>query len=308
MAKCKPETLFGGKFLDQMAESIEVLAKEALANNLPKLVDFTVKSDDGQILAQTSKDQHRYFELAMRCLLAGVPLALTGPKGSGKTTIALEAAKLLGREATLVQCHRHLTKTEVFGYIQPGTDDRCAETPVTKAMARGDVLILDEFDACSAESSILFNAIVANRTMTRPNGETIKAHNDFKIVFCMNTIGVGASQEYLGRSALDSAARDRLVFLEVPYDTNLERRAIGLAPEPLADLDIAEGGLVDAGLIHRLTVQARNQWPKNQVSPRASINASKLAAAGIGRRWIEEIVYKPQIPATAWGSGLACVS
>lgn len=48
------------------------------------------------------------------------------------------------------------------------------------------------------------------------------AHPDFRVVAAGNTIGQGASIEYVGRTQLDAASLDRFAVVDVDYDRTIE--------------------------------------------------------------------------------------
>lgn len=157
----------------------------------------------------------------------------------------------------------------------------------------GGVFLLDEVDLGNANVLAVINAALANGGMGFPDGK-IERHPDFVLLAAANTYGTGASRVYVGRNQLDGATLDRFAFVEMPYDEALE---MTLAGKPTASpvLDLAEGGLIETGAQWCARVQSVRQAvatlrERIVVSPRATLYGVKLAAAGIGKDWLEKML------------------
>ena len=75
--------------------------------------------------------------------------------------------------------------------------------------------------SCSSDVLVGLNACLANGYFDFPN-ETIKAHKDFRVISAGNTIGRGASDDYVGRQALDLSTLDRFLAVKIDYDKNID--------------------------------------------------------------------------------------
>jgi cobaltochelatase CobS len=102
------------------------------------------------------------------------------------------------------------------------------------------------------------------------------------VLACANTYGMGASAQYVGRSALDGATLDRFVRLTWGYDEALELKLCGNAEW------------------HQRVVAIRKACEATSsrviVSPRASINGAALIAAGDTMKEAEEATIWAGVP------------
>ena len=199
---------------------------------------------------------------------------LVGPAGSGKTTIASQAADAL--ELPFYSTGAVGMAYQLQGFVN--AEGRYMETDLYRAYTGGGVFLFDEIDASSAQALLAFNAIAANALASFPCG-TVKRHPDFVIIAAANTYGGGADAQYVGRSQLDAATLDRFVFIAMNYDEKLE---MALAPNDAWTRHVQEFRRVVAELKMR-----------HLVTPRASIKGGNLLSAG--RTWerVEEMtLYK----------------
>ncbi|RMG44552.1 MAG: hypothetical protein D6719_01580 [Candidatus Dadabacteria bacterium] len=241
--------------------------------------------------------QHMLFPVLLRLLSIKdrnnrpLNIALNGPAGNGKTSMALNAAEALGIEAVLQPFNPQTTKSDLLGYMD--ASGRYVPSPFYKAFTEGRVFIADEFDAANPAIAITLNSAVANGVLTFPNGETVRAHPNFRAVFIMNTLGTGANHQYTGRMRQDAATLDRLVQLHVPIDQGLEASIAGLAAGEMNKIDIEEGGHFKDNQEILDTVRAIRQAAaelelKYIISPRAVLHATAMHAGGFGKKWIME--------------------
>lgn len=215
--------------------------------------------------------RHAVFADVLAALSVRENVYLVGPAGSGKTTIAAQAAESL--ELPFYSTGAVGMAYQLQGFIN--AEGKYMETDLYRAYTGGGVFLFDEIDASSAQALLAFNAIAANDLAAFPCG-TVKRHPDFVIIAAANTFGAGADAQYVGRSQLDAATLDRFSFVPMDYDEKLE-------------LAISSN---DAWTRH---VQAfrravRELKLRHVVSPRASIKGGKLLSAGLAWDRVEQLV------------------
>lgn len=201
---------------------------------------------------------------------------LVGPAGSGKTTIARNAATALGLDFYCTGAF--MASYEILGTKNAHGDYK--PTAFYTAYKQGGVYLLDEIDACSAKALTAVNQALANSYFMFPNGELVEKHKNFVAIAGANTIGHGATRQYIGRNPLDGATLDRFETIEVDYDERLEAQLAKATYQ-------ANGGTDDAlitqwiGRAHKLRDRVKQLELTCIISPRRTIaGAAKLAKSG----------------------------
>lgn len=237
--------------------------------------------------------QHSHFPLLLTIVAQRIPAYLCGPAGSGKTTMGEAAATALGLPFYSTSVCAQTTKSDFLGYMDAHGNYR--GTLFRKAFETGGVYLLDEIDAGNANVLAVLNSALSNGKMGFPDGMVTK-HPDFILIAGANTWG-GSDHAYVGRQQLDAATLDRFAFVALPYDTGLEQTVASGTLYPSNIIDIAEGGTVIIGAWLDYVKNARkaimNHKIRAIISPRASIYGTKLAATGMGWKWLKEtLIYR----------------
>ena len=182
---------------------------------------------------------------AMTYLKAGYPIHMSGPAGSGKTTIAFHIAAQLGRPVTLVTGDHQMTSAALVGsamglrsmrlvdnYVRSVVRTEEQQTAIwsdsrlTSACRYGHTLIYDEFNRAPPEANNPLLSVLAERILTLPkvNKDTqslIDVHPEFRAIFTSN------SKEYVGVYQAADALLDRMITLQLDaFDTQTKREII----------------------------------------------------------------------------------
>ena len=88
-------------------------------------------------------------------------------------------------------------------------------------------MLLDEFDAGNANIIVTVNSAIDNGFIGLPNGETIFAHENFRIVATANTNLKGAKDGFTARNKLDAATINRFSVIDWKLDEDLEQKITG---------------------------------------------------------------------------------
>jgi hypothetical protein len=217
---------------------------------------------------------HKAMPQVLKALGAQLNVYLVGGAGTGKTTIAKQAAEGLG--VPFYFCGAVFQKYELLGFID--AMGAYQSTTFRQAFENGGVFLFDEIDASDAAAIVAFNAAIANGICSFPD-KIINRHPDFYCVAAANTSGHGATRQYIGRNPLDAASLDRFVIFNIELDPAIEN---GAALSAFTSLGGTNTALLEAALDY---VQlARKTAEKLRlacvISPRASIDAAKLLAVG----------------------------
>ena len=213
---------------------------------------------------------------------------LVGPAGSGKTTIAVQAAKALGLK--FYSTGAVMAPYELLGTLTAHGDYK--ETVLYNAYKHGGLWLGDEIDGYSPRALLAINQLLANDVFTFPNGETVEKHADFVAMVAANTVGNGATRQYSGRVQLDGASLDRFVYQQVDYDEVLETRLA------CAEYTKFGGECEDTPVSWSFTVQkyrkaAYKIGSLHIISPRASIDGAALLAAGMDHNSVvDSVIFK----------------
>lgn len=215
---------------------------------------------------------HPKLATIVSALDAGEHVLMVGPAGTGKSTIADQAAEALGLEFYALSLSPQTPTSQLVGYMQATGD--YVSTLFRKAFEQGGLFHFDEFDNGHPSILATVNAALANGSMAFPDG-MVKRHQDFRCVASANTYGRGADRMYVGRQALDQATLDRFSVVDVHVDESLEMTlsmATGLAEHTVRQVVAYVRKLRRNGEQHRMAVV---------ISPRAAVGMCRLVKAGI---------------------------
>jgi MoxR-like ATPase len=235
----------------------------------PAVIDVRV---DGGPPSQVDGDSHALLPDLLLALGAGCHVFLVGPAGTGKSTMAQQAAGALGLDFFALSVGPTTPTSKIFGYLDAGGSYH--DTPFRRAYQDGGLMLLDELDNGHPGLLTELNQALALDLCAFPDGMVVR-HRSFLLVTTGNTYGTGGDRQYVGRQALDAAMLDRLVTIEVPVDEALETR-LALAHAPSRP-EQAERVLAE---VRRLRGLAEEKRLPVIFSPRASINAARLLESG----------------------------
>lgn len=217
-------------------------------------------------------------------LLAGMHVMMVGPAGTGKSTIAENAADALGLAYYSISLSPMTPASQILGYVQ--AEGQYVRSLYREAYEHGGVFHFDEIDNSHPSVMAVINASLSNGHTAFPDG-MIRRHPDFRCVASANTYGRGADRQYVGRQQMDAATLDRFAVETVQVDESLETemcKSTGL-----------DGGKVAEILVYvrKLRASADRQGMRVIVSPRASVGMCRLINAG--KSWgnaAEAVIFK----------------
>jgi len=164
----------------------------------------------------------------------GYPPHIVGPTGCGKTTLALQVAKELGRPTVWINGDEQMTTTDLIGgysemeaesvrdkYIhnvmlaKDRTKYMWVDNPLTLACKYGYTLVYNEFSRAKPEANNVLLSVLEEHILELPTmfGEEryIDVHPNFNVIFTSNSI------EYAGVHRPQDALLDRMVDIYMDY-------------------------------------------------------------------------------------------
>ncbi len=172
------------------------------------------------------------------------PVHLIGPTGCGKTILALQIAKELGRPVVWINGDESITTTDLIGgysqvevtsirdkYIHNVFKDKDVlkaewiDNPLTLACKYGYTLVYNEFSRSQAAANNVLLSIFSEGILELPTqfGEEryVNVHPDFRVIFTSNSL------EYAGVHRAQDALLDRMAGIYMNYyDLETETKII----------------------------------------------------------------------------------
>lgn len=208
LAQIKEEQVFNKVCTDLDAFIFEKYGKLPQREIVVKLPDGSAKSAGGI--------QHEKFETILKYLTADVPVFMSGAAGTGKSSIAKNAAKALGLDFYFSGAVNDIYK--FTGFID--ANGHYSKTQFYDFCVNGGVFFLDEMDASIPEVLVALNAAIANRYFDFPCGK-VELNENCRFICAGNTYGTGADAEYTGRYQLDAATLDRFAVVDIDYSKDI---------------------------------------------------------------------------------------
>lgn len=253
---------------------VEAIVAEAVAG-IVQPTRTVVVDPSGTEIRKVEGASHVMLAEVTTDLLAGVNVLMVGPAGTGKSTIARQAAEALGLEYAEISLNPALTATALLGYMNVTGD--YVRTLFREIWEHGGVFHADEFDNGHPSTMATLNAALAAENpgdmIAFPDG-MVKRHADTRFIASANTFGRGPDRMYVGRQQLDAATLDRFVVEEIQVDETLEHAACQATGVPASTVTEV------LRYVRALRASAESQKLMMLFSPRASIGACRLLQAG----------------------------
>ena len=163
---------------------------------------------------------HVKYDEVRTLVNAGIPVLLTGEKGSGKTTLAMQIAEALELPFFSMSMTRQTTLSHLLGFLS--VNGNYVPSQLRDCAENGGVYLLDEIDAADANVLLSLNTI-ENGFISFPTG-IVELHKDFRLMATANP--QNEHEFYVGRTKLDAATLDRFDIVDIDRDEHLEKSLV----------------------------------------------------------------------------------
>ena len=174
-------------------------------------------------------------ERSLAYINAGFPIHFRGISGTGKTTLAMHVAAMIGRPVVMLHGDEEFSTSDLVGgesgfrsrkvvdnYIhtvlktEEDMSKRWMDNRLTIACRNGFTLIYDEFTRSRPEANNVLLSVLQERMLdlpapSRSDGNYLNVHPDFTAIFTSNP------EEYAGVHRSQDALRDRMITLDLDH-------------------------------------------------------------------------------------------
>jgi hypothetical protein cdiviTM7_01719 len=237
---------------------------------------------------------HLHAPLLKAALMADVPVWLYGEAGSGKSTAAEQMADELDLSFRSISLGPSTSKADLMGYRDATGEYR--STAYRETYEDGGVFLFDEIDNAHPSVLTILNNSIANNQGEFPD-KRISRHDDTRFIAAANTIGRGATAEYVGRTPIDAATIDRFAFVPMDIDPELEEALVLGDQVRNSYVDISSGGVPNArewlAVVRAHREAVSELGIRAIIGQRAALYGKRLAEQGVGKDWLSEmLLYK----------------
>ncbi len=211
---------------------------EVFGFNAPATVTIAVRDAQHNLIPR-HKPEYLFRRELLSDLLAWVkgaagndPLYLTGPTGSGKSSVVEQTCSRLRIPLYVVSCHERMEIPELFGrFVVKNGQMEWTDGPLVAGLKdpAGAWILLDEVDTLDPGTFTGLNGILEGRSIIIPEtGETLDPLvNGARIVVAGNTAGNGDDTGiYQATKRQNAASMGRFMMVQVSYPTPEEEMQV----------------------------------------------------------------------------------
>jgi len=253
--------LFGNNGALTEAQIRTVVQNEIAKVTFPR--DVVVRVNDAAPIKLDG--QHPIFDRVLNLVARNGNVMLVGPAGCGKTHLAAQIAKALGRDYGFISGTAGASESHLTGWLLPVDGGKFEYAPaqfVTLYEQGNSLFCFDEMDSFDANMLMVSNVATANGHMVIPHrrdNPIVTRGPNMGFIATANTFGTGANPIYAARNQLDGATLDRWIIVEMDYDRAFEEKLAlseGLTVAELSAIWSLRDKVREAGLRRVISTRA----------------------------------------------------
>jgi len=232
---------------------------------IPAPVSVTIEIRDSVSELVPKKEEYVFRKELLSDLLAwhkgaagDDPLYLTGPTGSGKSSLITQTAARLRIPLYVVSCHERMEIPELFGrFVVRDGQMNWVDGPLVAGLKdpEGAWVFLDEIDTIYPGTFVGLNAVLEGRRVSIPEtGELLDPSKyGAKIIVAGNTAGNGDDTGiYQSTKRQNAASMGRFMVVNVGYPTSDEEIKVLSKSCPDVPEEIGGGMIKVANMVREL--------------------------------------------------------
>jgi MoxR-like ATPase len=216
------------------------------------------------------------YNKVKKAVVAGMTPVVFGPAGSGKSRLAKEVAKDLGKEFHTLSFSGGLRYSQVFGsQTLKDSNTEWTPAPLLNWVQTACMILLDEIFSADPEVLLGLNSILEadTRSISTPIG-VIKVHPECLFIAAANSNGRQQSRQYTGAVRSDDSLLDRLIPpFYMDYDERVEEKIAKRMVDEMTATHLV-------GTLQRFRKLVKENGVPFDPSTRRLIGACKLVNAG----------------------------
>ena len=223
------------KSIHQLLEEVGSVSLEDLSPELKQLITtrqvVKLESPTGfQADVQAGNEGMPEIFKVIDDVIIGNNVFLVGEAGTGKTTLAEQVAKALGRALIVINCNQWTSPTDLKG---GQTIEGYKEGGLIEAWKEGKILVLDELPKLDPNTAGILNDALAKTShpeavIFNGNNQAFTKHKNFGVIATGNVTGKGTSAKYAGNNKQDASLIDRFSgsYYLIDFNREFERSLV----------------------------------------------------------------------------------
>lgn len=173
------------------------------------------------------------------------PIFITGQSGNGKSLSVIQACASAKRELIRINVTAGTDEEDLIGSFRLVAGETVwQDGPVTEAMKRGAVLLIDEIDMLHPnKAASLFTVLEGKGLFIKKINTLVEPSNGFTVIATGNTKGKGSEDgRFIGTNVLNEAFLERFpITLEFSYPTEKSEMKILTKAAKSLGVDMSDG-------------------------------------------------------------------